>query len=236
MNKEKLEILFATHNRSKVTEVQAFLRPFNIATTSLLDYPQIGEIEEDGDTFKANAFKKANEVVNILGCPVIADDSGLVVDALDGAPGVYSARYSSEHATAAENNFKLLSELLDVPAELRTARFRCVIAMLIPPGPLYKLVVGLYTNPKKEHLLLPFMEKTAEDRILLTFEGTCEGRILTHRRGTSGFGYDPLFYFPKLDMTFAELSMDAKNRISHRGRALGKLIALLRQVMINTRC
>ncbi|MDP6779337.1 MAG: XTP/dITP diphosphatase [Candidatus Latescibacteria bacterium] len=182
-------LVVATGNLGKLKEIREILGgAANLLT--LQDFPDLPEIVEDGDTFKANAIKKARTVASLTGHPALGDDSGLEVDALDGAPGVYSARYAGESATDGANNDKLLSRLRDVPETERTARFRCVVAVALPDG-------------------------TAQ-----VAEGSCEGRILEAPRGNGGFGYDPLFLVPKLARSFAELPPTEKNRISHRGRAL----------------
>lgn len=181
-------IVLATRNKNKVNEFREILKDFDIELRSLDDFGPIPEAIEDGETFDDNAYKKALHTAKILGIPAIADDSGLVVDALDGRPGVYSARYAGPEATDEQNCNKLLQELAG--KENRKAQFQCVISIAVPSGP------------------------------ALTYEGSCEGIILTEKRGKSGFGYDPLFYFEELGKTFAELSMAEKNKVSHRGKAL----------------
>ena len=187
------EILVATRNRGKIKEFQTFFGRWGWSVKGLEHFPELPEIVEDGFTFEANARKKAESLFRWTSLPVLADDSGLEVDALDGRPGVYSARYAGEKASDEENNEKLLDALRDVPFEQRTARFRCVLVLMF-----------------------------SEDRVI-TVEGFCEGVILTAPRGTGGFGYDPLFYLPSHGKTMAELKPDEKNRISHRGQALRKL-------------
>jgi XTP/dITP diphosphohydrolase len=184
------QLVLATRNEGKVKEIAALLAPLGIEVVSLAAFPEIPEIPEDGDTFVENALAKARAVAARTGQLVMADDSGLEVDALNGAPGVHSARFAGEPRDDARNNQKLLRLLEGVPWEQRSARFRCVIALVTPGG----------------------MERVAE--------GVCEGFIGYEPRGTGGFGYDPLFYVPEFDRTFAELDLDTKNRISHRGRAL----------------
>jgi XTP/dITP diphosphohydrolase len=154
----------------------------------------IPDVIEDADTFAGNATKKAREVSVITGLPALADDSGLEVDALDGAPGVYSARYAGDQHDDAANNAKLLAVLDGIPRERRTARFRAVLALADAAGPLGNEV--------------------------LTADGTCEGIILDAPRGTGGFGYDPLFFAPELGMTFAEAGVGPKSDLSHRARAM----------------
>jgi len=194
-----IEIVFGTRNPGKVREVARLLAPHGATVRSLLDYPDLPDAIEDGDTFEANAIKKARHISDLLDIIAIADDSGLVVDALDGRPGVYSARYGGPDSTQPEKNALLLSELQGVPDADRTARFVCVLAAVRPGHP----------DP-------------------LLAEGVCEGHILHAPRGTGGFGYDPLFApieAPGLSM--AELPPDHKNRISHRGRATQLLLPLL---------
>lgn len=188
-----MKIVLATGNQGKVKELEAILSDVDVEVLSLKDFPEIGEIIEDGLTFEENAIKKATTVAEAAGLIAVADDSGLQVDYLDGAPGVYSARFAGEGKNDLDNNKKLLSLLERVPGEKRTARFRCVIAIATPWGELQ------------------------------TAEGTCEGMIGYETMGDNGFGYDPLFYLPEYDQTFAQLNPQVKNRISHRGRALAKV-------------
>lgn len=188
-------IVFGTRNAGKVREVARLLAPYDVQVTSLLDHPDLPDAIEDADTFSGNALKKAQHICDNLGCLALADDSGLVVDALDGRPGVYSARYGGPGLSPADKNRKLLGELADVPDDQRTARFVCVL-VAAQPG--------------------------SEPRLA---EGTCEGHILHAPRGTGGFGYDPIFgptEAPGLSM--AELPPDHKNVISHRGRATAALL------------
>lgn len=191
-------LVIATTNQNKLKEFKEILKDLDIEVRSLADFGPIPEIIEDGDTFDDNAYKKAHQTAKILGLPTIADDSGLVVDAMDGAPGVYSARYSGENATDEKNVTKLLKELEGV--DNRKARFECVVSIAVPSGP------------------------------ALTYEGSCEGTIIDERRGDNGFGYDPVFYFEEFDKTFAELSMDEKNKVSHRGKALAQVKAETQQI------
>jgi XTP/dITP diphosphohydrolase len=195
-------IVIATRNAGKVAEFRAMLTPLGIEVLSLLDLPDgaAPDVEEDGDTFAANAEKKARAAAIALGRPALADDSGLCVDALDGEPGVYSARYAGEPSTDARNNEKLLSELaarapgridLDGTEALSGARFVCALALHDP--------------------------STGETTFA---EGACEGFIIGEPKGSEGFGYDPLFYLPALGKTFAELEKSEKNKLSHRGEAL----------------
>jgi len=184
--------VLATKNQGKVRELQEMLQDTGFEVVSLAAYPDLPEVEEDGDTFQANAVKKAREIAVATGELVMADDSGLEVDFLNGAPGVHSARFAGEHGDNKANNQKLLKRLENVPWEKRTARFKCVVAVAAPDGRIE------------------------------TAEGACEGIITTEPRGKEGFGYDPLFYFPQYQKTFAELDGNIKNEVSHRGKALGK--------------
>lgn len=184
-------IVLATGNQNKVREFQEILAGFPLRIASLKDFPKIPEAIEDGKTFEENAYKKALHTAKILGLPAIADDSGLCVDALDGAPGVYSARYAGETASDDDNCRKLLAKMANTTQ--RQAHFACVISIAVPSGP------------------------------ALTYEDFCHGEILHEKRGVSGFGYDPLFWFPPLGKSFAELSSTEKNQVSHRGKALAQL-------------
>lgn len=168
-----------------------------IQVVSLDAFPNAPEVIEDGETFEANAIKKAREIAKYTGLPALADDSGLVVDALNGAPGVYSARYAGEDATDETNNAKLVENLRGIPAKQRTAHFCCAMALATPDG-----------------------------RVQTT-EATWKGRILTTPRGENGFGYDPLFFIPTHNCTSAELSSGKKNRISHRGQALRAILSCI---------
>ncbi len=194
-------LVLATRNEGKVREMAALLAPLGVEVVSLSSYPEIEEIPEEGDTFEANALTKARMVAARTGQLALADDSGLEVDVLDGAPGVHSARFAGEPRDDGRNNEKLLRLLEGVPWDKRRARFRCVIALV-----------------------------TAEGTERLT-EGTCEGFIGYEPRGTKGFGYDPLFYVPEYDMTFGELDLATKNRISHRGRALAKAFGAVTELL-----
>ena len=194
-------LILATRNAGKVKEIRHILGT-EIQVRSLADFPNAPEVIEDGDTFEANAAKKALEIARHTNSFALADDSGLEVDALNGAPGVYSARFAGENATDADNNHKLLELLKNIPPEKRTARFRCVIAIATPEGTVH------------------------------TAAGTCEGQISQTFRGARSFGYDPLFFVPEFNLTFAELPLEDKNRISHRGRALQTALPLLRALLL----
>ncbi|KMK74614.1 XTP/dITP diphosphatase [Alkalihalobacillus pseudalcaliphilus] len=186
-------LLIATKNQGKAKELISIFAEEGISVKTLLDYPDIPDIKEDGQTFAENAFKKAQEMANHFQVPVLADDSGLMVDALDGKPGVYSARYAGEDKDDEANIDKVLRELKDVPTSERTARFHCTLAFVFPNG--------------TRHL----------------FTGECEGIITETRQGNEGFGYDPIFYVVDLKKTMAELQPEQKNKISHRARALEQL-------------
>mgnify|MGYP001244843565 FL=1 len=191
-----MQIVLATHNRGKMKEMSSILAHLPVKLLTLDDFPQIGEIPETGDTLKENAFIKAETVHQKTGLPALADDTGLEVVALDGAPGVHSSRYDGETATFEDNCRKMLQEMDGIPAEERTAQFHTVIAFVSDSG----------------------NEWT---------EGMVEGRILENKRGDGGFGYDPLFYYPPLKKTFAELNSEQKNNISHRGKALRNFCQIL---------
>jgi XTP/dITP diphosphohydrolase len=200
-----VDILLATNNQGKVRELVKLLGdlPFNVL--SLQDFPEIGEIEEDGETFADNALIKARTAAGISRLLTLADDSGLEVDALQGRPGVHSARFAGEPKDDNANNAKLLELLRDVPSEQRTARFKSVIAVVAPSG---------------EEFLT---------------EGACEGVIGFAPKGTEGFGYDPLFFVTEFDKTFSELNLEEKNSISHRGKALRVALEILRKLANSVR-
>ncbi len=198
------ELLIATKNKGKVREIADLLAPTGIRVTSLLDHPGMPEIIEDGTTFRANAAKKAVVIAEHTGVLVMGEDSGLEVDALDGRPGVYSARYSGEHATDESNNDLLLKELDGMAYAKRTARYRCAMAL------------------------------ADKDTLVDVVEGSCEGIIATERRGTNGFGYDPLFLIPSYQKTFGELDLSVKHTMSHRANALKKFLKLLENYLVRT--
>lgn len=193
-------IILATKNQGKIREIHELLAGQPIKILSLSDFGPMPEPIEDAELFEDNAYHKASFYARILGFPTLADDSGLVVDALGGAPGVRSARYGGENATDRDRYVKLLKEM-DGHAN-RKAAFVCALVLAVPSGP------------------------------ALTWMGRCEGEIAAAPRGDQGFGYDPIFYYPPLDKTFAELNRDEKNRVSHRGAALSEFKAELDKVMI----
>jgi XTP/dITP diphosphohydrolase len=187
----RIPLVIATRNKGKTEEIRALLAKFPVDIKNLADFGPTPTTDEDGETFEDNAVKKARFTAKILGLPALADDSGLMVEALGGAPGVRSARYAGESASDEANNAKLLQELES--AENRNAAFACVIAIAVPWDP------------------------------ALVYEGRCEGVIMKEGVGSQGFGYDPVFYYPPLEKTFAQLNTEEKNRVSHRGQALAHL-------------
>ena len=186
------KLVFATKNKNKLAEVTDSLKETGV---SLCGIEGDFDPEETGSTFEENAYIKAFEAAKLMNTPAFGDDSGLVVDALDGRPGVYSSRYAENDLKRIE---KLLEELKNVPQEKRTARFICVMVVVNPDG-----------------------------EILYSCQGTCEGIIIDSPKGTKGFGYDPVFFIPEKNSTMAELTMDEKNTVSHRGKALKKIIEWL---------
>ncbi len=198
-------LLLATRNRGKVSEFRALLAAVpDIELLGLDDVPPLPEVVEDGDTFEANAVKKALSVAAGSGLLAMADDSGLEVDALDGAPGVYSARFAGQGATDSDNYRKLLEMLKDVSEARRAARFRCVLA-----------------------LACPAVSSPSGAEVVRLEHGVCEGRILFDPRGSHGFGYDPVFLPEGHERGMAELSAEEKNRISHRARAAAQMCDFL---------
>ena len=184
-------LILATHNQGKISEFKELLSSFPVELKSLKNFGPIPPVNEDGETFEENAYKKAHTTARILGFPVLADDSGLEVQALSGLPGVRSARYAGEEATDKENNLKLLEAMKGIAD--RKATFKCVITIAVPKGP------------------------------ALTYEEICEGEITHKMKGSHGFGYDPIFYYPPLKKTFAQMSVEEKNQVSHRGKATAQL-------------
>ncbi|MCM3720581.1 XTP/dITP diphosphatase [Solibacillus isronensis] len=194
------QVVIATKNKGKAKDFEALFGPFGYEVVTMFDVAPDVEIEETGKTFEENAILKAETLANMLGQIVIADDSGLAIDALNGEPGVYSARYAGDHDDEA-NMVKVLENMKDVPEEQRTARFCCALA-----------IAG------------PNMETK-------TVFGTCEGMIAHEKKGTNGFGYDPIFYVPALEKHMAELSAEEKGAISHRGNAIRKLALQLAEFL-----
>lgn len=189
-----IKVLIASKNQGKIREFKQMLADWPVSFAGLDEWPDIEEPEETGDTFLANASLKAAYYAKETGMISLADDSGLAVDSLNGAPGVLSARYSGNHGDDAANNQLVLSQLANVPDERRTGRFLCALAVALPDG-----------------------------AIVATTEGSCEGLILREEKGAGGFGYDPLFWSPMLKKTLAEATSDEKNSVSHRGNALRAL-------------
>lgn len=201
-----MKLVLATRNQGKVREIGDILRDQSgIELLSLRNYPDAPDVVEDGETYEENAIKKASTLAEHTGHLTIADDSGLAVDALDGAPGVHSARYAGENASDQDRIAKLLNALQDIPDDRRSGRFICAVAIA---EPLAKVQV---------------------------VRGVCEGRIIHGPRGTSGFGYDPIFVPLGYAETFSELGDEIKNQISHRAKALEKASKMLSE-MILKRC
>lgn len=193
------KLIVASNNQHKIKEIKDMLSQFPFQVLSLKEAGIDIDIEENGTTFMENAYVKASEIFKIRPYDMIlADDSGLMVDALDGAPGVYSARFAGEHGDSKKNNLKLLDMLKEVMSDERTAKFVCAMVMII------------------------------DEKTCIKVQGEIKGKITETYKGEGGFGYDPLFYIPEYKMTFAEMSSEQKNSISHRGNALKKLEEALR--------
>ena len=193
------QIVLATQNKDKVREILKIAKGKEWKLLSLSDFQGIPEFVEDGQTLQENALIKARLTFKLTGLPSLADDTGLEVDCLKGAPGVYSGRFAGEQASYADNNRKLIQEMQGVPRAERTARFRCVAALV---------------HKTKEHCV----------------EGICEGVILPEYHEINAFGYDPIFFVPDKGKTFAEMSEDEKNQISHRGRAFREMFDLIDRI------
>ena len=185
-------LILATQNKGKTKEIKDILKDFPITIKNLNDFGPIPDVEEDGKTFDDNAYKKASFAARILGHPAMADDSGLVVEALNGKPGVKSARYAGDNAKNSDNCEKLIKNMKN--KKNRKAFFECVISIAVPTGQ------------------------------ALTYHGTCNGLITEKPSGNNGFGYDPFFFYPDFNKTFAEISMEQKNQVSHRGKALKQVV------------
>ncbi len=186
-----ITLVMATRNRGKIKELKDLLAGFPVNLKSLDDFGPIPSVEEDGATFEENAYKKASFTARVIGLPALADDSGLVVKALNGAPGVLSARYAGIHLNDRQRCSALLKEMEGLAG--RSAAFECVVSIAAPTG------------------------------FALTYEGRCEGVIAEAPAGENGFGYDPVFYYPPLDKTFAQLTLQEKNQVSHRGKVLHEI-------------
>jgi XTP/dITP diphosphohydrolase len=187
-----ITLVLATRNKGKIIELRKLLQDFDVNIKGLDEFSPVPEVEEDGNTFEENAYKKASFTAQTLGLPALADDSGLVVNALDGAPGVMSARYAGEYGSDEEKYNKLLKEMKGKTD--RSAYFECAIVIAKPKG-----------------------------RSSKTFTGRCDGEITFEPMGEDGFGYDPVFLYPSLSKTFAQIPLDEKNKISHRGKAMAEL-------------
>ena len=191
-----MKLILATHNADKVKELTNRLKKLGVHPVLLSSFPDIGDIPETGKTLTENALIKARTVYRITGLPSLADDTGLEVDALNGAPGVYSARWAGEDCSYRDNVNKMIDEIRSVPEKDRKATFRTIMALV---------------DNERE----------------LIAEGVIEGKILSKAKGEGGFGYDPVFYVEKKQKTFAEMTLEEKGQLSHRGRALEKMINLI---------
>ncbi len=199
-----MKIVLATGNRGKLKEFSQLVG--EVEVLSLADFPDHPLVEENGKTFEENALKKARDMARYTGLIAVADDSGLQVDYLSGAPGIYSARFAGKPYSDGRNNEKLLHLLRGVPWEQRTARFVCALAIVTPAG--------------EEHVVL----------------GSCEGYILEDLRGNEGFGYDPLFYYPPMGKSFGQLDIETKNKISHRAKAFIQGSIILKRLLAKGKC
>jgi XTP/dITP diphosphohydrolase len=204
-------LIMATRSKGKIKELKDLLAGFPIILKNLDDFGPIPSVEEDGGTFEENAYKKASFTARVLGLPALADDSGLVVNALNGAPGVWSARYGGIHLDDRQRCDALLKEMEGIAD--RHAAFECVVSIAVPTG------------------------------AALTYEGRCRGLIAKTPLGDNGFGYDPVFFYPPLEKTFAQLSLSEKNQVSHRGKILreikdefDKILIWIRQQMPAGEC
>ncbi len=196
------ELIVASRNKGKVNEIKELLADLPVRVTSLLDYPKLPDVVEDGKTYKANALKKAVAVAKATGIMTIADDSGIEVAALGNKPGIYSSRFAGEGASEKDRNRKLFEMLQGMPMSKRRARYRCVIALVDDKG----------------------------NEISIA-QGTCGGYITTRERGNNGFGFDPLFLLKRYGKTFGELAPSLKAKISHRARALAKIKGIIKKAI-----
>ncbi len=194
-----MKIVLATNNLHKIEEIKSILVGLEADIFTLEDFREFPQVEETGETLRDNAILKAQAVSRFSGLPSLADDSGLEVDALDGAPGVRSSRFAGEHCSYADNNRKLLALLRDVPWEGRQAKFVCTVALAKNPGR------------------------------IVTLRGELQGFIALEEKGENGFGYDPVFYVPELKKTLAQLTSEEKNKISHRYKAFDRARELIRK-------
>lgn len=195
-------IIFATSNEGKMKEIRMILKDLNVEVVSLKEAGISVDIDENGSTFEENAAIKAKEIVKLTGDIVLSDDSGLEVDYMNGAPGIYSARFLGEDTSYDVKNQYIIDQLKDAEGKQRSARFVCVIACALPEGEVY------------------------------TRRGTMEGRIAFESAGSHGFGYDPIFYLPEYQCTAAELDPEEKNKISHRGKALNAMKEVLETILM----
>jgi XTP/dITP diphosphohydrolase len=221
-----MKIVLATHNRDKVREIRSMLRGMDVEVLTVDDFPGVPDPVEDGDTLEANALKKAREIRDHTGVSALADDTGLEVDALGGAPGVESARFASvtdANASYDANCEKLLRELNGVPEEKRGARFRTAMALALTADERERLHAALDARPHRREEL----GSTGDAPDILIAEGIIEGTITPERRGDGGFGYDPVFYEPRRQKTLAEMTAEEKNQTSHRYRALVEMRELI---------
>jgi XTP/dITP diphosphohydrolase len=200
---KRYDLMIATKNLNKVKEIKKIITGYDVNIMTFIDFPQMPDVVEDGSTIEENSKKKAIETAKYTGLVSIADDTGLFVDAINGEPGVFSARWAGEDATYMDNNQKLIEKLSGFKYEERTATFRCAITLAMPSG------------------------------FFVTEVGEIKGYIIDQLRGENGFGYDPLFYLPEYKKTFAEMDMDLKNRISHRAIALSRIGAVIKKVIEN---
>lgn len=225
-----MEFVLASRNKNKIRELREMLTLSGLKDFDLLSLDDIGvdfDIEENGRSFEENSLIKAN-VPASRGYVGIADDSGLCVDALDGEPGIYSARYSGENADYKSNNAKLLKKLGDRPTSDRGARFVCVISCVIPAS-------SSLCVPSELDMSVRYAGIVGNSKAFCV-RGECSGVILDFPRGDNGFGYDPLFYFPEKNKTFAELSEEEKNSVSHRGNAIRRFAQVMNVIMRGQKC
>lgn len=194
-----MKIVLATNNRHKIREIKDILSDLPVKILTLADFPDFPGVEETGKTLEENAILKARAIFGFTNLPSMADDSGLEVDALNGAPGALSARFAGEHCSFKDNNLKLLSVMKDIPSAQRGARFVCVVALV------------------------------KDLNHIVTVKGEARGAIAFQEMGENGFGYDPVFWLPHLNKTFAQLPWKEKNKISHRARAFGKAKELIQK-------
>ena len=198
-----MELVLATKNRDKIKEIKHLLRGLKVKVLSIEDYPDLPEVHEDGETLRDNAIKKAVTISAYTGKWALADDTGLAVAALDGAPGVYSARFAGPGCKYIDNNKKLLRLLADLPKSKRRAQFKCVISLADPRGKVHSVT------------------------------GVINGYIGTEMKGQHGFGYDPVFVVPEYGQTFAQLGLKTKNQVSHRGQALEKIKKVIKRMIVD---